>query len=254
LSEDRPLITVDGAIWGLGLTAAAYRLAFQYESGYAIQLGLPFSLIDVSLDSLYGSLMWVGLMAGIVFVVETLVVGVLEGMLKIKASVLIRWFTAGALLYALLAALFHVRFAWYLSGGLIVVLTAALIGPIFTVKKRTSYTEKVAISDARLAASVFPPHVSQRLAFVIVALIIVATAFQVAWEAGRSEARDQQQFLVADASPPCVIINAHGDHLVCAEFADGRLLGQFRFLSKTDRDLKLKLKKVGPLQPVAERS
>lgn len=84
--------------------------------------------------------------------------------------------------------------------------------------------------------------------------MIVATAFQVAWEAGRSEARDQQEFLVADTSPPCVIINAHGDHLVCAEFADGRLLGKFSFLSKTDRDLKLALKKVGPLQPVAERS
>jgi hypothetical protein len=79
-----------------------------------------------------------------------------------------------------------------------------------------------------------------------------ANALQVAWEAGQTEARKQKEFLVADTSPPCVIVRAYGDRLTCAEFAGVRLLGQFHLLSKEDRDLELKLKKVGPLQPAAE--
>jgi hypothetical protein len=253
LSEVRPLVTVDGAIWVLFLTAVAYGVAFQYEEGYARQLGLPFSLMDVSLVSLYRSLMWVGLIAGLVFVLESLVVMMLlESMLKIKASVFNRSFTAGAILYALLAALFHVRSAWVLSGGFCLVLAAYLIAPL-RVKKRHSYAEKIAMAEARVAAGVSPPHLSPRFALVFVGLLITGTAFLVAAEAGRSEARDQKQFLVADTSPPCVIVNAHGDALICAEFSGNRLLGQFHLLSKEDRDLKLTLKKVGPLQPVSEQ-
>lgn len=250
MSADRPLITVDGAMWVLLLTAIAYAVAFQYEAGYASHFGLTLSLVDVSLLSLYRSLMSVGAIAGLVFLLESAVVAILlEGRLKIKASVLNRCFTAGAILYALLAGIFHVRFAWVVSGGFLVVLAAHLIAPNFTVKKKLSYPEKVAMSDARLAAAVMPPHLPRRFAPVLVAILVIGTAFQVAEEAGQSEAREQKRFLVADTSPPCVFVDTRGDTLVCAEFAGNQLLGNFHLLSKED-DLKLTLKNVGPLKSV----
>lgn len=250
MSEGRPLITVDGAIWVLGLTAAAYGLAFTYEQGYADQLRLPLSLMDVSFLSLYRSLVWVGGIAALVFALELMVVkAILQPMLKVEKFPLVpKSLVAGVILFVLVAAMLNVSLAWGTAGILIVGLAACLIAPIFTDRKKKyrSYAERLAAADAYFRAGT---DVAPRFAFVLATLTIALLAFHVASAAGQWEARGQKEFLVAETSPPCVIINAHGDTLVCAEVAGNQLLGQFLFLSKED-GLKLKLQKVGPLKPV----
>jgi hypothetical protein len=245
LSEDRPLITVDGALWVLGLTAIAYAIGFGYAEGYLRHFGVDASLIEVSPYTLYRSLMWVASIAGITFVVQVLAVMLFESLLKVKVPFVIRCLAAATILAALLAALFEVRGAWMIAGGLFVVLATCLIAPIFVDrrKKERTYAEKLATTDVRFRVSAIP---LPRFVLAGLAMLIPALAFQVAGEAGQTEARKQTEFLVAEASPPCAIINAHGDTLLCAEFAEGRLVGQFRFLSKADSVLTLK--KVGPLQ------
>lgn len=98
-------------------------------------------------------------------------------------------------------------------------------------------------------------EMSPRFSFVIFAIMLTLLAFEVASAAGQADATKRKEFLVADMSPPCVIVHPYGDGLICAEFAGGQLTGQIRLLSKEDRDLKLSLKKVGPLKspPAARR-
>jgi hypothetical protein len=72
-----------------------------------------------------------------------------------------------AILYASMAAFFHVWWAWILSGGFLVVLGAYLIAPNFKVRKKLSYAEKVAMSDAPVAGDMNLPHVSPRRAFAL---------------------------------------------------------------------------------------
>jgi hypothetical protein len=251
LSEGRPLITVDGAIWVLVFTAVAYAVAFGYEEGYLSHFGVAAPLIEVSLYSLYHSLMWVGLIAGLVFITTELGVvrWLLQPMLKVeKFPFVLKCFVAGAILYALLGAI-DFPMAWATASLLIVALAIFLIAPIFTDKKKKyrSYAERLGAADAHLRAGV---DLSPRFAFVIAAITVTLIAFQVASAVGKADARYRKEFLVADMSPPCVIVHPYGDRLICAEFADRRLTGHVRLLSKEDRDLELTLEKVGPLRPV----
>jgi hypothetical protein len=250
LSEDRPLITVDGAIWVLVLTAIAYAVAFGYQDGYLKHFGVPAPLVEVSLYSLYHSLMWVGLIAGLVFITTEfgVVRWLLQPMLKVEKFPFVpKFLLAGAILYVLVGAVLDSELAWGTASIFIVGLAISLIAPIFTDKKKRyrSYAERLAVVDTHLRAGV---DMSPRFAFVIFAIMLTLIAFQVASAAGQAEARKRKEFLVADIPPPCVIVHPFGDRLICAEFADGRLTGQIHLLAKEDRDLELTLKKVGPLQ------
>jgi hypothetical protein len=254
LNVDRPLITVDGAIWVLVLTAVAYAVAFGYEEGYLSHFGVAASLMEVSLNSLYRSLMSVGLIAGLVFVTTEIgaVKALLEPMLKVeKFPFVAKCLLAGAILYVLAGAMLDLEFAWGTASLFIIGLAAYLIAPIFMDKKKKyrSYAERLAAADAQFRARV---DMSPRFAFMIAAIILTLLAFQVASAAGQAEARKRKEFLVADLSPPCVIVHPYDERLICAGFAGGRLTGQIRLLPK-DGDLELRLKKVGPLQSAPER-
>jgi hypothetical protein len=251
LNADRPLITVDGAIWVLVITAVAYALAFGYEEGYLSHFGVAASLTEVSLYSLYRSLMWVGLIAGLVFITTEvgLIKFLLDPMLKPEKFPFVpKCLLAGTILYALLWALVDQELAWGTASILAVGLAVVLIAPIFMDKKKKhrSYGERLAAVDAHFRART---ETSPRFVFTIAAIMLTLIAFQVASAAGQSDARKRKEFLVADVPPLCVIVHPYGERLICADFASGRLTGKVRLLSKEDRDLELTLKRVGPLQP-----
>lgn len=248
MSEDRPLITVDGAILVL-LTAAAYGIAFQYDETYTGHFGLASSFVEFSLHSLYRSAMWVTLTAGIVFVLHVLAVGLFESVLKAKMPLAASLFAAAAILYAVVAVEFDRGWYWATSGGFILVLLVHLVAPIFTSKrKHCTYAEKLAMEDARIRAHMSPPHLPHRIAFVVPVIMVTALALQVAQDAGGAEASKQLEFLVADTSPPCAIVRPRGDSLICAEFSRNQLTGTLRLLSKEGRGQSLTLRKVGPLR------
>jgi hypothetical protein len=82
-------------------------------------------------------------------------------------------------------------------------------------------------------------------------LLLSVLALHTAQDAGRSEARRQLDFLVADAPAPCFIVRAYGDSMICAQNGGHRPLGKCRLLSRQE-DLEFTLKRIGPLEAVPD--
>ncbi|MCJ7497382.1 MAG: hypothetical protein MUO78_04525, partial [candidate division Zixibacteria bacterium] len=84
-------------------------------------------------------------------------------------------------------------------------------------------------------------------------LIAILSLFLVlifSWEAGRSRALKQDEFLILKASPELVVLRIYGENLICAPF--DRTTKEVKktisiFKIGDDPDLKLSLEKVGPL-------
>jgi hypothetical protein len=251
MNEKRAWIQMDSTMLALLLTALAYAAAFNFEFGYISYFGLPSALAEVTLRSLVLSVILLSTIPALAFILQVMLVHLLEVLLKIKVPLIVSMFVMAAIFFALLAALFDLKwFYWAVAGGLLLVAATHLVAPIFVSKKQSTYAEKLMAADARTKAAFMPPSVPRSIGIAMLVIMIAAMTIRTAQDAGRSEARTQKQFLVANISPPCVIVRAYGEALICAQYEGNKLHGKFRLLSKVEPNTELELRRIGPFEPI----
>lgn len=250
-TEKHEWLRLDSAVLALGITAFAYAVAFMYEVGYVGYFGVPFMLVEVSIRTLFRSVSWLLLIA-ITVVVLCLATMMVFRDSKAKVPVLVWAPMVAAIFFAALGLRFDLSFYFALSGPCLFLPLVYLASPLISnMKKKGSYAEKLHATDEIVRSRIGnDPHRAEILlwaGFVLIPLI----SLRVAHDTGLSEAHEQTTFLVADATPPCVVIRAYGDFLICVEYAGARPLGKFRLLRKEDYDREFTLERIGSLGPLA---
>jgi hypothetical protein len=83
VNEKRAWISIDSAaLLALLLTPFAYAVAFMYEAGYRAYFGVPFTLVEATLSSLFRSVFLLGLVALLVLSAYIVTVQTIERSLR----------------------------------------------------------------------------------------------------------------------------------------------------------------------------
>jgi hypothetical protein len=149
-------------------------------------------------------------------------------------------------------------FGWALAVGLpAVMLIGELVMPLILYRGLPTYAQKLEASvrgdiekptgpDVALIQGLMRFVTPSVAIFVFVAVITALFAYSV----GMREARSQSEYLVLDGNPPCAVVRALSEGLLCVTFDRHTAIvrGEYTFLKPAGSSLRLR--KVGPLKEV----
>jgi hypothetical protein len=252
--QERPRrILGEAALLALA-TAAAYLLAFYYETGYASYFGIPADLIAVDLRSLL--LFGVGFVS--LAVVLLLVVNFLVMTLPSKAHPGLKrtLFTVSvfSIICFIPVGLYGIDRPekwWWVLIPYIPFLFFQFVYPVFAAKREHGYLNKLAAvhaSDNRrpdLASAAAARFGVTPVVLVSLLMIGIATAPI----AGGAAAMKRTSFLVLGSKPPRVVLRTYGDTLICAvaDLEKHQVTADFLLVKIGDHSYPLTLQDVGPL-------
>jgi hypothetical protein len=254
--------TIDSALLILLLTAGAYAIAFQYESGYLSHFGVPSEYAEVSAGRLVA--------AAAVALFSIAVAALLWSSLKLvlaraaplhlavanRLAHLITWLVIALLLANQIEGPFFGKILMCALPAILLV--GELLMPLITHRHLLSYAEQLETSvledlaREREGPGAEPQAVVVRIAAPAAAVFLLVTLLLtgLAYAAGAQVARLQSEFLVAAAEVPCAVVRSSSRGLLCVSFdADKRAaLREFRFLKAADTTVTLS--SIGPLTQV----
>jgi hypothetical protein len=251
MSEKRGWLHIDStALFVLFVPPIAYAVAFMYESGYVAYFGIPSSLAEATLASIFRSLVILMLISMFVLSAYVVVVKIVESSLIIKVPLIVSIFVVATVLLVSTAAAFKLGWSYWAGAGACCFLALThMVGPIFSYKKKGGYAEALAAADARIRSELRVPAWPVGSEFVIPFFFFSLIALDLAFAAGRSDARRQLEFLVVERTPSCFVVRSYGDTLICAEYNGTKTVGKFKLLSKQHDSLEFELKRIGPMEP-----
>ena len=202
--------------------ALAYVVAFAYESGYALHFRIPFSLINIRLETIFVSggallLLFVG-----IFVILNAVFMFVRDLNKDKAK-LFQPLLFDIIVLMLILILFRHKLLNILIwvGVICLVIIIQYVVPIFEHRKAKGYIKKLEMSakaEAPVALRSLVGRLATKYGIENIKLIFYS-AFFVPWVAfslGVSTAQREEYFLVIQNIPELVILRIYGDNVVSA--------------------------------------
>jgi hypothetical protein len=253
---------IDSALLIVLLTAGAYAIAFQYESGYLSYFGVPADYAKVKAGRLVAAaavaLFSIGMAAMLWSTLKLVLARVAPLHLAVanRLAHLIIWLLIALLLANEIEGPFIAKALMFALPTILLVGELAM--PLITHRHLLSYAEQLETSvledlaREREGHGAEPQAVVVRIAAPVVAvfLLVALLLTDLAHAAGAHVAGLQSQFLVAASESPCAVLSSSSQGLLCASFdADKRVaLREFRFLKAEDTVVTLSA--IGPLAQV----
>jgi len=252
--QERPRrILGEAALLALA-TAAAYLLAFRYESGYASYFGIPTDLIAVDLRSLllFGVgfvTLAVALLIAVNFLVMTFPSKVHPALKRTLFT--ITFFSIFCFIPVALYGIDHPEKWWWVLIIYILLLFFQLIYPVFAAKREHGYLNKLAAfhasADRRPDLDTAAEARFGMSPVLLVSLFLIGIA--IARIGGEATAMKRTSFLVLGSKPPRVVLRTYGDTLVCAlaDLERHEVIADFLLIKVGNNSYPLTLQDVGPL-------
>jgi hypothetical protein len=252
MREKRAWLSIDTALWVLFLTGLAYSVALQYERGYVGYFGVPFSLVEVTVNSSTSSAATLVSILLLVYVVHLFTVYFVESSLKVVVPLFVSISIAATVLIATLTVLLNIKSGFRMVGLGAFCALLVMFEPVVARKTGATYRERLAASDAKFRSNARKNPLSRlplRWEVALPLALLFAGANLVSLEVGRTEAQTQKSFLVTGTATPCFLVRAYGETVICAQYSGPRLLSKVQLLSKSDGMREWTLKQIGPFEP-----